>query len=88
MYAAAWHREPHDSGLPGSLQTADRPGWALIACRIVPQYRVDDGAGLGEYPDGSHMQRSVRAAALQFRLRLPRVGGESKHEGLVRIRSD
>ncbi len=87
-YAAAWRRDLHDSGLPGYLQTAERPGWALIACRIAPEYRVDDCAGLGEYSDGSHIQRSVRAAALQFRLRLPRVGGESKHEGLGRIRSD
>jgi protein TonB len=47
MYAAAWHRDLHDSGLPGYLQTAERPGWALIACRIAPEYRVDDCAGLG-----------------------------------------
>ena len=88
MYTAAWHREDHDNGLPGYLQTADRPSWALIACRIMPEYWVDDCAGLGEYPDGSHIQRSVHAAAWQFRLRPPRVGGVTKYGEWVRIRSD
>ena len=88
MYAAAWYREPYDSELSGYLQTADGPGWALIACRTVPEYRVDDCVGLDEYPDGSHIQRSVLAAAWQFRVRPPRVGGVTKYGEWVRIRID
>ena len=88
MYAAAWYREPYDSELAGYLQTADGPGWALIACRTVPEYRVDDCVGLDEYPDGSHILRSVLAAAWQFRVRPPRLGGVSKYGEWVRIRID
>jgi periplasmic protein TonB len=62
-------------------------------CRIAAPYDViwsgtSVAAGLGEYPDGSHIQRSVRAAAWQFRLRPPRVGGVTKYDEWVRIRSD
>ena len=88
MYAAAWYREPYDSELSGYLQTADGPGWALIACRTVPDFRVDDCVGLDEYPDGSHIMRSVLAAAWQFRVRPPRVGGVSQVGTWVRIRID
>ena len=88
MYAAAWYREPYDSELSGYLQTADGPGWALIACRTVPEFRVDDCVGLDEYPDGSRIMRSVLAAAWQFRVRPPRVGGTTKYGEWVRIRID
>ncbi len=88
LYAAAWYREPYDSELSGYLSTADGPGWALIACRTVPEFRVEDCVGLDEYPDGSHIQRSVLAAAWQFRVRPPRLGGESKYGEWVRIRID
>ena len=88
MYAAAWYREPYDSELSGYLQTADGPGWALIACRTVPEFKVDDCVGLDEYPDGSHILRSILAAAWQFRVRPPRVGGTSKYGEWVRIRID
>lgn len=88
MYAAAWYREPYDSELAGYLQTADGPGWALIACRTVPEFKVDDCVGLDEYPDGSHILRSILAAAWQFRVRPPRVGGATKYGEWVRIRID
>jgi protein TonB len=86
MYAAAWYREPYDSELSGYLSTADGPGWALIACRTVPDYRVEDCVGLGEYPQGSQIERAVLAAAWQFKVRPPRVGGVSKIGEWVRIR--
>ncbi len=88
LYAAAWYREPYDSELSGYLSTADGPGWALIACRTVPDFRVEDCVGLDEYPDGSQIQRSVLAAAWQFRVRPPRLGGVSKYGEWVRIRID
>ena len=88
LYAAAWYREPYDSELSGYLSTADGPGWALIACRTVPEFRVEDCVGLDEYPNGSNLERSVLAAAWQFRVRPPRLGGASKYGEWVRIRID
>lgn len=88
LYAAAWYREPYDSELAGYLSTADGPGWALIACRTVPDFRVEDCVGLDEYPNGSHLERAVLAAAWQFRVRPPRLGGTSKYGEWVRIRID
>ena len=88
MYAASWYREPYDEELRGYLSTAQGPGWALIACRTVPDFRVDSCVGLDEYPDGSQMLRAVLGAAWQFRVRPPRVGGISQVGTWVRIRID
>ncbi|MFM6950352.1 MAG: hypothetical protein ACKOW1_04950 [Novosphingobium sp.] len=88
MYAAAWYREPYDSEMSGYLSTADGPGWALIACRTAPDYRVEGCVGLGEYPQGSRIENAVLAAAWQFKVRPPRVGGVSKIGAWVRIRID
>ncbi|MFM5884169.1 MAG: hypothetical protein ACKOQ3_02350 [Novosphingobium sp.] len=88
MYAAAWYREPYPEELRGYLSLADGPGWALIACRTVPDFKVDDCVGLDEYPTGSQIQRAVLAAAWQFKVRPPRVGGVSRVGDWVRIRID
>ena len=88
MYAAAWYREPYDDELRGYLSTAQGPGWALITCRTAPDFRVEDCVGLDEYPDGSQIERAVLAAAWQFRVRPPRVGGVSQVGAWVRIRID
>lgn len=88
LYAAAWYREPGDGELRGYLSTASGPGWGLIACRTVPDYRVEDCVGLDEYPAGSQIERAVLAAAWQFRVRPPRVGGRSMVGAWVRIRID
>jgi protein TonB len=88
MYAAAWYREPTHQELAGYLSTATGPAWGLIACKTVADYRVEDCVGLDEYPEGSHMLRAVLAAAWQFRVRPPRVGGVSQVGDWVRIRID
>lgn len=88
LYAAAWYREPYDDELSGYLSTAHGPGWALIACRTAADFRVEDCVGLDEYPSGSSIQRAVLAAAWQFRVRPPRLGGVSKVGEWVRIRID
>lgn len=88
LYAAAWYREPYDSELRGYLSTASGPGWGLIACRTVPDYRVEDCVALDEYPTGSNIARSVLAAAWQFRVRPPRLGGRLQVGEWVRIRVD
>jgi len=86
MYAAAWYREPTDQELRGYLSTAEGPAWGLITCKTVADYRVEDCVGLDEYPEGSHMLRAVLAAAWQFRVRPPRVGGVTQVGDWVRIR--
>jgi protein TonB len=88
LYAAAWYREPYDSELRGYLSTAQGPGWALIACRTVADFRVDDCVAMDEYPDGSRLARAVLAAAWQFRVRPPQLGGQLKVGEWVRIRID
>lgn len=88
LYAAAWYREPYDDELRGYLSTAGGPGWALIACRTIPDFRVDNCVALGEHPAGSGIANAVLAAAWQFRVRPPRLGGRSKVGEWVRIRID
>ncbi len=88
LYAAAWYREPYDDELRGFLSTAQGPGWGLIACRTVPNYRVEDCVIVGESPVGSGIARSVQAAAWQFQVRPPRVGGRDRYGEWVRIRID
>lgn len=88
MYAASWYREPYDEELRGYLSLAQGPGWALITCRTVPDFKVDDCVGLDEYPSGSKIQRAVLAAAWQFKVRPPQVGGISRVGDWVRIRID
>jgi protein TonB len=88
MYAATWYREPSDDELRGYLSTATGPGWALITCRTVADFRVEDCVGLDEYPERSQIMRAVLAAAWQFRVRPPRRGGVSRVGEWVRIRID
>ncbi len=88
LYAAAWYREPSPDELSGYLSTATGPGWGLIACRTAPDFRVEDCVGIDEYPFGSQINRAVLAAAWQFRVRPPRVGGRSLVGSWVRIRID
>jgi periplasmic protein TonB len=88
LYAASWYREPYDQELSGYLSTARGPGWGLIACRTVADYRVEDCVGVGEYPTGSNIMRAVLAAAWQFRVRPPRIGGSPQVGEWVRIRID
>lgn len=88
LYAAAWYREPRDDELRGYLSTASGPGWGLIACRTAPDYRVEDCVGLAEYPRGSQIVRAVLAAAWQFKVRPPRLGGQPQVGSWVRIRID
>lgn len=86
LYAARWYREPTDQELSGYLSTANGPGYALIACKTVPDYYVDNCVLEGESPQGSMIGRAVLAAAWQFRVRPARVGGREQVGSWVRIR--
>jgi protein TonB len=88
LYAAEWYREPDDHMLGTYLSTSNGPGWGLIACRTAPDYRVEDCVPLEEYPQGSQINRSVLAAAWEFRVRPPRRGGQPLVGSWVRIRID
>jgi protein TonB len=88
MYAARWYREPTRQELAGYLSTASGPGSALIVCRTVSDFRVEDCELLGESPAGSQIGRAVLAAAWQFRVRPAIVGGQSQVGSWVRIRID
>jgi periplasmic protein TonB len=88
LYAAAWYREPKDEMLRPYLSTASGPGWGLIACRTAPDYRVEDCVALDEYPHGSQINRAVIAAAWEFKVRPPRLGGRLLVGSWVRIRID
>lgn len=86
LYAASWYREPYQDELTGYMSTASGPGWGTIACRTAPDYRVEDCVQVDEYPTGSNIARAVLAAAWQFRVRPPRIGGRDKIGDWVRIR--
>jgi protein TonB len=88
LYAASWHTRPRPDQLRGYLATATGPGWGLIACRTAPGFRVEDCVPLSEYPQGSQINRAVLAAAWEFKVRPPRIGGRSLVGSWVRIRID
>lgn len=88
MYAAEWAREPTDAELAGYLPRNAPEGYGLIACKTIPENRVDDCIELDQEPHGSHLASAVRQAAWQFRVRPPRKGGRPLIGSWVRIRID
>jgi protein TonB len=88
LYAAEWARHPTDAELSGYLPKNAPDGYGLIACKTIPENRVDDCIELENYPAGSHLASAVRQAAWQFRVRPPRKGGKPLIGEWVRIRID
>jgi protein TonB len=88
LYAAEWARRPTDAELGGYLPANAPDGYGLVACKTVPDNRVDDCVELGQEPLGSHLARAVRLAAWQFRVRPPRKNGKPMIGEWVRIRID
>jgi protein TonB len=88
LYAAEWAREPSDAELAGYLPRNAPEGYGLIACKTIPNNRVDDCIELENSPPGSHLASAVRQAAWQFHVRPPRKGGHALIGSWVRIRID
>ena len=88
LYAAEWAREPTNAELSGYYPPGAPEGSGLIACKTIPGNRVDDCVEIGNDPPGSHLARSVRLAAWQFRVRPPRKNGKPMIGEWVRIRID
>jgi protein TonB len=88
LYAARWYREPTDQELRGYLSTVNGPGWAMINCQTAPQWRVENCYLLDQNPDPGMLGKAVLAAAWQFQVRPPQVGGKSLVGSWVRIRID
>lgn len=87
LYAAEWAREPTNAELAYYLPHNRVEGFGLVACKTMPDDRVDDCQELDQTP-GSHLASAVRQAAWQFRVRPPRKGGRPLIGSWVRIRID
>ena len=72
LYAAEWARRPTNAEVTGYLPRNAPDGWGLIACKTIPENRVDDCIELDQSPRGSHLASAARQAAWQFRVRPPR----------------
>jgi hypothetical protein len=89
LYNAKWYREPTNAELDYYLPKAvDRGSWALIACRTIDHYHVENCYALGESPMGSGLARAMRLAAWQFLVRPPNIDGKPLVGSWVRIRID
>jgi protein TonB len=84
LYAAEWARRPTDAEI-NSYWPRNTTGWGLVACRTLPNDRVDDCVELDQSPRGSRLASAVRQAAWQFRVRPPRKGGRELIGAWVRI---
>lgn len=90
LFKAEWHVEPSDSQLRPYMPPGNTPtgAWAMIACKTIDRYEVENCRTLGEYPLGSGLAKGMRQAAWQFRVRPPRIGGKPVMGAWVSIRID
>ncbi|OYU33363.1 hypothetical protein [Novosphingobium sp. PASSN1] len=91
VYNAEWYREPTRAELSPYMSAArgsSSGDWAMIICRTVERFHVEDCREVDESPRGSGLARALRQAAWQFLVRPPRVDGKPQLGTWVRIRFD
>ena len=90
LYKAEWYRKPTNAELSGYLPNRDiEPGsWAEVACKTIPDNRVENCQSLGESPLGSGLGKALRLAGWQFRVRPPRIDGKPQVGTWVMIHID
>lgn len=89
LYNARWYREPTDAEIAPYLKRERPPGaWAMIACKTIEHYHVEDCEELGESPRGSGLAHGLSQAAWQFLIWPPRIDGKPQLGTWVRIRFD
>lgn len=88
LYNAEWYREPSHAEIAGYLPPNVRAGSAMIACKTIEDFHVENCRSLGEDPVGTGLARAMRQAAWQFLVRPPRRGGKVLIGAWVRIRFD
>lgn len=91
VYNAEWYREPTRAEMSPYMGAARGGGagdWAMIICRTVERFHVEDCREVDESPRGSGLARALRQAAWQFLVRPPRVDGKAQVGAWVRIRFD
>jgi hypothetical protein len=91
VYNAEWYREPTRAELSPYMSAArgsSSGDWAMIICRTVERFHVEDCREVDESPRGSGLARALRQAAWQFLVRPPRVDGKAQLGTWVRIRFD
>jgi hypothetical protein len=87
LYPADWYREPARGVLAEYLPYgAPNGAWAMIACRTIERYHVENCVGIGESHVG--LALALRKAAWQFLVLPPRVNGRPQIGAWVRIRFD
>lgn len=90
LYKAEWYREPTDAELAYYLpKNGIEPGaWAEVACKTIPDNRVENCQAIGESPPGSGLARALRLAGWQFRIRPPRIDGKPQVGTWVKVHID
>ena len=91
VYNAEWDREPTHAELSpymGAARGGQTGDWAMIICRTVERFHVEDCREVEESPRGSGLARALRQAAWQFLVRPPRVDNKPQIGTWVRIRFD
>ena len=87
LYRAEWHREPTDAELGGYLPKRTIPpgAWAEVACKTIPDNRVENCQAIGESPPGSGLAHAIRLAGWQFRIRPPKIDGKPQVGTWVKV---
>ncbi|MBW8784746.1 MAG: hypothetical protein JF593_08905 [Novosphingobium sp.] len=89
LYNAEWYREPTDAELVTYMPAGAHQGdWAMVACRTIENFHVDNCQELQDSRPGSGLARGLRQASWQFLVRPPRIEGRPLIGAWVRIRFD